>query len=526
MKFRHSMTWLHTWAGLVFGALLYLMFVTGSAGYFDLEITRWMQPEIPVQQSPFDAPTLLPKAEQRLRQLAPEADHVYIEFPEGRSPYFMIWWHNPKGVENPGWHSEVLDPNSGAPVAVRKTAGGEFLYRLHYVLHYIPKNLAYWLTSLAAMFMLVAIVTGVVIHRRIFKDFFTFRRSHQQTVWLDLHNLMGVLPLPFHLMMTYSGLILLMFSTMLPVPASSFGLNPEKLRQVYDTVFSDADHENPSGSYVSSLPLLELYEMDYSRYSDATVAYVAVENWGDETAVVEVGKLAKTGLEPFDVSYYQAVNGESFEHESQIRDSFSSLSFYHVMEKLHEGLFAGPWLRWLYFLSGLMGAAMVATGSIFWAVKRRHAHEKTGLDSRGIRWVESLNVGVIVGLPIAIGAYFLVNRCLPSTMESRVDWEMHSLFIVWFLALAHPFLRRRQCTSSQLWAEQFSAAALVFALIPIVNAFTSEVHLGMALTYQNWTLAGFDLFALLIAAGCAYSVHKINGRQRLGTRHAVEVNPS
>ncbi|MAZ89422.1 MAG: iron-regulated protein [Cellvibrionaceae bacterium] len=524
MKFRHSMTWLHTWAGLVFGALLYLMFVTGSAGYFDLEITRWMQPEIPVQQSSFDAPALLPKAEQRLQQLAPHADHVYIELPEGRSPYFMIWWHNPKGVDNPGWHSEVLDPSSGAPVAVRNTAGGEFLYRLHYVLHYIPKGLAYWLTSLAAMFMLVAIVTGVVIHRRIFKDFFTFRRSHRQTAWLDMHNLMGVLPLPFHLMITYSGLILLMFSTMLPVPASSFGLNPEKLRQVYDTVFSDGDHARGNGMAASSLPLVELYNLDHSKHSGATIAYLAVENWGDEKAVVEVGKLAQTGLEPFDVSYYQAVNGESFKGESQLRDRFLSLSFYHVIEHLHEGLFAGPWLRWLYFLSGLMGAGMVATGSIFWAIKRRHAHEKAGLDSRAVRWVENLNVGVIAGLPIAIGGYFLTSRLLSATLENRVDWEMHSLFVVWFVALLHPFLPRRQCDLSQLWAEQFKAAAVVYASIPFVNWMTSEVHLGMSLKYQDWTLVGFDFFALVLAACCAYFVHKINGRQRVSTMETVGVS--
>jgi len=524
MKFRHSMTWLHTWAGLVFGAILYLIFITGSVGYFDLEITRWMQPEIPVQRSSFDVPALLPKAERRLQQLAPRADHVYIEFPEGRSPYFMIWWHNPKAVANPGWHSEVLDPNSGVPVAVRETAGGEFLYRLHYVLHYIPKNLAYWLTSLAAMFMLVAIITGVIIHRRIFKDFFTFRRSHRQTVWLDMHNLMGVLPLPFHLMITYSGLILLMFSTMLPVPASSFGLNPEKLRQVYDTVFSDGDHGRGSGIAATSLPLLELYNLDHSKNSGATIAYIAVEHWGDEKAVVEVGKLAHTGLNPFDVSYYQAASGESFKAEPQLRDNFLGLSFYHAMEKLHEGLFAGPWLRWLYFLSGLMGAGMVATGSIFWAVKRRHAHEKAGFDSRAVRWVENINIGVIVGLPIAIGAYFLISRLLPGTLESRVDWEMHSLFVVWFLAVLHPFLRRRQCDLSQLWAEQCKVAAVVYVSIPLVNLMTSEAHLGMSLKYHDWTLAGFDLFALVVAVCCAYSANKINGRQRVRTMDTVGVS--
>ena len=43
--FRQSMAWLHTWVGLVAGWLLFFVFVTGTAGYFQQEISRWMQPE-------------------------------------------------------------------------------------------------------------------------------------------------------------------------------------------------------------------------------------------------------------------------------------------------------------------------------------------------------------------------------------------------------------------------------------------------------------------------------------------------
>ena len=46
--FRQAMGWLHTWVGLVVGWILFFMFLTGSAGYFDTEIDRWMQPERPL----------------------------------------------------------------------------------------------------------------------------------------------------------------------------------------------------------------------------------------------------------------------------------------------------------------------------------------------------------------------------------------------------------------------------------------------------------------------------------------------
>src|SRR3546814_13473285 len=45
-SFRQSMAWLHTWTGLLMGWLLFAMFVTGTAAYFQEEITRWMKPEL------------------------------------------------------------------------------------------------------------------------------------------------------------------------------------------------------------------------------------------------------------------------------------------------------------------------------------------------------------------------------------------------------------------------------------------------------------------------------------------------
>jgi hypothetical protein len=44
--FRQSMSWVHTWTGLVMGWLLFAVYVTGALSYFRNEITVWMQPEL------------------------------------------------------------------------------------------------------------------------------------------------------------------------------------------------------------------------------------------------------------------------------------------------------------------------------------------------------------------------------------------------------------------------------------------------------------------------------------------------
>ena len=42
---RQSMSWLHTWASLILGWLLYAIFLTGTLSFFQSEIYVWMKLE-------------------------------------------------------------------------------------------------------------------------------------------------------------------------------------------------------------------------------------------------------------------------------------------------------------------------------------------------------------------------------------------------------------------------------------------------------------------------------------------------
>src|SRR5688572_11507586 len=57
-SFRHSMTWVHTWFGLVLGYVLMVIFFFGALSVFDREIDRWAIPETRFEPQPmpsFDA---------------------------------------------------------------------------------------------------------------------------------------------------------------------------------------------------------------------------------------------------------------------------------------------------------------------------------------------------------------------------------------------------------------------------------------------------------------------------------------
>jgi uncharacterized iron-regulated membrane protein len=189
------MAWLHTWGGVVLGALLIAIFWMGTLSVFDREIDRWMMPETRIawdaaaaEDYSYDAALA---AAGRQFDLAGAQD-LWFERPNGRRPTTEFWHRASEGAWQGPFH---LDPRTHERLSVTETdAGTGFLYPFHYSLHLRWLDLGYWLVGLAAMAMLALLFSGVAIHRKIFVDFFTFRWARKlPRSSLDLHNLTGVL---------------------------------------------------------------------------------------------------------------------------------------------------------------------------------------------------------------------------------------------------------------------------------------------------------------------------------------------
>ena len=178
---------------------------------------------------------------------------------------------------------------------------------------------------------------------------------------------------------------------------------------------------------------------------------------------------------------------------------------------LHEGKYAGPGARLIYILFGVMGASIVASGSILWVTKRKPKQlKKPNGPDFGYRLVDQLNIGTIVGLPIAIAMYFWANRLLPVDFVAREQWEIHVMFISWAILLVYPAFR----PAGRAWFEQLYLAAVVFSFIPVLNWLTTDKHLGVTLPIGDWNFAGFDLTMLVIGAGFSFTAYKVKQRQQ------------
>ncbi|KAA0971432.1 PepSY domain-containing protein [Pseudomonas sp. ANT_H12B] len=485
--FRQAMAWLHTWAGLIFGWLLFAIFLTGTLAYFKDEISHWMQPEIPVRS--VSSETSLTLAQDYLAQHAAGASRWSIDLPDAREPGLSVRWQQTPakpGTRGP-FTEKLLDPQTGDEVRGRDTRGGDFFYRFHFQLQ-MPFPWGRWLSTIAAMVMFVALISGIITHKKIFKDFFTFRPRKGQRSWLDGHNAVGVLVLPFHLMITYSSLVIFMAMVM---PASILSSYKGDVSAFYDEVYPASNTPEAAGRPGELAPLAPLLERAREQWSGGRVGRLTVNNPGDANASVV---LVRDGTDRVVHEFGSALtfDGVTGQLLGTTPKQAVAMAIAGSFYGLHMGHFAGPVLRWLYFICGLASTAMIGTGLVIWLGKRQLKHAKSGVMPFELRLVEVLNIASMSGLMLAVAGFFWANRLLPVGMAGRADWEVNSFFIVWGLSVLHAMVRRGRAA----WIEQLALAALLFCAVPLLNALSTPHHLGVSLAQGDWAMAGFDLACL------------------------------
>jgi len=520
--FRQSMSWTHTWLGLLAGWVLYFVYLTGTLGYVDKEIDYWMTPERPFFSQPGTQREQLAVAQAHLQQVAPRAASWNIQMIGGReAPSLEVSWTDAParagaGVAGRGvTHRETLDPRTGAPIhySARDTGGGQVLYKMHYQLAYIPYDKAILIIMVLTLIMFAAMVTGIIVHKNIFKDFFTFRPRKGQRSWLDGHNLLSVTALPFHIIVTYSGFLFFTYQFMPSVPHLIYGNERSAALQFYQGVYPYAQPKLPQAAQVTVplAPLPALMDEVDLRWGRDIATAVEVRNPGDANARVLVKPQETVSIAyPENMLIFDGAGGRLIEDFRP--DDHAAADTDHVMKGLHKGLFANWFLRVLLIFMGIGGTAMIGTGLLLWANTRRTRllAAKQPLHF-GIWLVDRLNVSGIIGMPVAIAAYFWANRLLPAEMSMRAAWEVHAMYLTMAAMFAYPMFRSpERARVEMLWL-----CAAAYGLLPVLNALTTSRHLGHTLAQGDWIMAGFDLTALGCAAIAAAFALKVSRSQAM-----------
>jgi uncharacterized iron-regulated membrane protein len=174
-------------------------------------------------------------------------------------------------------------------------------------------------------------------------------------------------------------------------------------------------------------------------------------------------------------------------------------------------------LRWLYFIAGIAGCVMIATGFLFWLGARRASHAKKGLP--GVRIVEGLTIGSVSGIVLATLAMLVANRLLPLGFSAagmeRAEVEILVFYLAWLATFAHAWLRPAKAWREQVWG----IAALCLAC-PLLNAWSTGDHILRSLADRQWAVAGVDIALILTAVLAVWVARRLGQPAREPQRRA------
>ncbi|HKS11845.1 MAG TPA: PepSY-associated TM helix domain-containing protein, partial [Pseudomonas sp.] len=359
------MSWLHTWCSLSCGWLLCAIMLTGSFSVFREPITRWMEaaPVVAGLDSTTPPAAAVPAALRYLQLHGQGASFWRLVLPEKPGDALQVAWRTADGD-----HEAALHPVSGQLLPgpwKRATEGGRHFMSFHYMLQW--PALGYWVVGWASMGMLVALVTGVIIHRRIFLDFFTFRPGRGPRAWLDAHNVSGVLALPFHLMIVYTGLAIF-YTSYMPWPMHAVYGTDEGAHARFHDALAQVERAVPNVPRVPHDPAAMLAQA--GTLLGQPVGMLVVIRPGTQGMKVQVHGRAEPGVErqslvqPTGSVTYDGNSGELLGIvPTDPRQLSAGDRVHRTVESLHFADYGGWGIRWLYFLLGLLGTVMAASGT-------------------------------------------------------------------------------------------------------------------------------------------------------------------
>ncbi len=531
--FRLSMVYMHTWLGLVLGFVLMAVFFFGSLSVFDREIDRWSVPETRAKTAPFPSfdrsvtpiissvtpdpksvaytvkevvGTLPPSNALKVGDVTAYTNHrdpvlrMYAAFDVPNRPRDANLDH----VHIYGYAS--INPQTGArlpaDIQERLALGTGFFFPLHYMLHLEWMQIGYWIVGLAAMGMLAALVSGVVMHRKIFREFFTFRPEKARLrSTLDLHNMTGVLVLPFLFLITLSGL-LIFASIYLPSPTTL--MRPlAKAAELSEAAKTSLPVE-PSGRPGKLASVDAMMQSARARWAakgmPGEVGVVSVVHYGDADSYVSITRDNVDRVATSETLHFKGTTGALLYEDPPANTIGATEGFLYG---LHLQQFRHWPLRWLLFAGGLAGCACIATGFLFFVEKRRKKHAAAG--ASGARIVEAISVASVTGMLVATGAMLLANRLLPTDLPHHAGWQEAAFWLTWLATLVHGAMRAGASTPnghSPAWGEQAALVSILAFGAVLANWATTGDSLIKTLSEGYWPVAGVDL-VLLAAAGAA-----------------------
>ncbi|MEM1088693.1 MAG: PepSY-associated TM helix domain-containing protein, partial [Pseudomonadota bacterium] len=403
----------HGWSGTVLGLFLYLVVVTGAVAVFAAELGAWSQPG-QQRQLVFERSLGLERAlKPTLVELAESVPEAYVEEIEisGRNDgQLQIVFHghaeNDQGetkdtrvlhLLDPDTH-EVLNREEGFLSEMTnppRSALMDFIVALHVNLH-APDPWGLYMTGILGFVMVIATVSGLILHRHIITDLFVSPRLSSRLLnSRDRHILAGTWSLPFGFILAFTGAFF-SFALTIGVPViafAAFGGDTDRLIEVIQPVGIVAE----SPGQVASIDEIIA---DSSARAGIAPSSIRLADYNADAFSVRVNHLPREGGINGVSNLYDGSTGKFISIAPFVGTTPSAgSSFASLMGPLHFGSFGGLISKLVWGALGAALAYVTLSGLQLW-VRRR-------ADQPVWAWMNNAVILTGYGVPITmLGAAF------------------------------------------------------------------------------------------------------------------------
>jgi uncharacterized iron-regulated membrane protein len=519
---------LHSWTGIVTGMALFIAFYAGALTIFKEPLSRWAAPPRAEVAMPLDeTQTLIVRTLKAQPEVARDF-HLRLKS-AGHLSAGVGWQVRPADADEHDTSSArhyVATLDATGAVHIEETHPlrlAEFIDTLHRVVGLpVDNDPNRWVMGVVATLYALALASGVVVLLpSLVKDFFALRVGRNlKRMWVDAHNIVGIITLPFHVVMALTAVIF----------AWHDGIYFVQDKLIHDGKWASA-FQRPGGppqaaprDPAAMLPPAELlrraqafsptFEASALQYMQVTGPRAAVRVWGHDPGAHSPRALGGfVGLDP----YSGKVTSTDFTPGKQDAANATVASFF----ALHFGTYGGTPVQWMYFLLGLAGAWLFYSGNLLWVETRRR--KQVGDDSappvqrRDARLMAAATVGVCLGSVCGILLAIVGGKWLHVLTGDANAWIAPLYYLAFFAAIIWAFLRgAAHAAVHLLWL----AAALAFAL-PLTTLLAWPLSSPGLWIHGGAPTLSVDATALMGGIGFAWLARVAARRARHGPQDSV-----
>lgn len=497
----------HTWTGILSGMALFIAFYAGALTVFKEPLRHWATPPAALLQPvPMDAAQ--PLIAQALATGAHSSGRGATLMLDGDRAIPRLEWQ----VRAPGAddhdaratrHFSATLANDGS-LQVREQQPPrlvEFIDVLHRVVGLpVDTDPNRWVMGVISALYCVALFSGVVVLLpSLVKDFFALRVGrNKKRMWLDAHNVVGIVSLPFHIVMALSAVVFAYHDQIYAVqdkllhrgqwsqPAARLQGQPGAA-----PARNPADMLTPSQLVQIAKNAAPGFVPHALNYTQVTGPRPTVRVWGKNPQ--GVSPRAVGGFAAIDPYSGKLLSTDALSGAQNTPNLFISSFF-----ALHMASFGGAAVPWLYFLLALAGAWLFYSGNLLWVETRRKAQRKDGplpVQRRDTALMAAATVGVCIGCVAGISLTLAAAKWLPGRVQDLAAWHVGIYYAVFFASLAWAFARgAARAAVPLLWLAvactlAIPASSLVGWLAPGAGPWMHGAQLGVDLTALAGALA-------------------------------------